>query len=72
MKNIILFRLICNYIYITYNFYTNRSNIKIGLIKSIIFYTILMSYMTFYFSLYDEHGTFDIEKTKFEVSIKAY
>lgn len=47
-------------------FYTNRSNIKIGLIKSIIFYTILMSYMTFYFSLYDEHGTFDIEKTKFD------
>ena len=47
-------------------FYTNRTNIKIGLIKSIIFFTILMSYMTFYFSLYDEHGTFDIEKTKFD------
>lgn len=25
-----------------------------------------MSYITFYFSLYDEHGTFDIEKTKFD------
>jgi hypothetical protein len=48
-------------------FYSNiKLNPKLGLIKAIIFFSILMSYMTYYFSLYDEHGTFDIEKMKFD------
>ena len=37
---------------------------KTAIFKSIIFFTIIMVYITLYFSSYDEYGTFDIEKEK--------
>ena len=47
-------------------FYSNQVTPQLSLIKSIIFFTILMSYITYYFSKYDEYGTFDTEKSKFD------
>jgi hypothetical protein len=47
-------------------FYSNQVTPRLSLLKSIIFFTILMSYITYYFSQYDEYGTFDTEKSKFD------
>jgi hypothetical protein len=47
-------------------YYSNIQQPKIAIIKAILFFSLLMSYMTYYFSLYDEYGTFEIEKSKFE------
>jgi len=47
-------------------FYSNREYPKMALLKSIIFFSILMIYMTSYFTSYDEFGVFDIEKIKFD------
>lgn len=45
-------------------FAINSRDKKSSLIKSCIFFTIIMIYITFYFSSHDEYGTFDIEKEK--------
>ena len=47
-------------------YYCNRTNEKLAFVKSLLFFTILMSYISYYFSIYDENGTFEIEKSKFE------
>ena len=45
-------------------FAINSRDKKSSLIKSCVFFTIMMIYITFYFSSHDEYGTFDIEKEK--------
>ena len=45
-------------------FAINSRDKKSSIIKSCVFFTIMMIYITFYFSSHDEYGTFDIEKEK--------
>ena len=45
-------------------FAINSRDKRNSLIKSCIFFTIMMIYITLYFSSHDEYGTFDIEKEK--------
>lgn len=45
-------------------FAINSRDKRSSLIKSCVFFTIMMTYITVYFSSHDEYGTFEIEKEK--------
>ena len=45
-------------------FAINSRDKRSSLIKSCVFFTIIMTYITLYFSSHDEYGTFEIEKEK--------
>ena len=45
-------------------FAINSRDKRSSLIKSCVFFTIMMTYITLYFSSHDEYGTFEIEKEK--------